>query len=228
MVAWFQHLWITQIFQLIIFSSVKGHRGNINACIVTSSDKLISGSSDKSIRIWELSLGTETEMLQGHSNAVNTLALAKNETILISGSLDKSIRIWDLVKRKQIKVLSSHGDSVSSIRVIKEMMFLSAGKDRVIKLWDLEKIIKPASDRKRNLRSSISEHFKQQEDPRHPECIVAITTRQIQNLVVSPDEKLLLVITAASTIQVWSTSNYEMMNETEIRMNNFHSMPVFL
>ena len=200
---------VITVWDLITFKIkivLKGHRGNINDCLTTSSGKLISASYDKSIRIWDLNTGLEIAMLQGHSNSVNTIALAQDEQILISGSNDKSIRIWDLQnKNKQLRVWSSHGDSVTSIRIIHKTKFISAGNDRMIKLWNLD-------------FTDLNQQGK----------IVVIISQQIQNLVISPDETLLLVTTTASTIQIWTTHNYEMLNETAIKANNVHSMPIFL
>ena len=193
---------------------LEGHSGCVNACICLYDGRLISASNDKSIRIWNLKSAilkdfktlTHVSMLQGHSSPVNTLAIAKNEQILISGGSDKSIRIWDLLTMKQKLVLNVHLEQVTVVRVLKNTQIMSGSKDRILKLWNLGSFIEP-------------------EEPK----VISIINHTIENIIISPDEKLFLIITGASKLQVWTTSQYEWLNESDIiRTNNFHSMPTFL
>jgi WD40 repeat protein len=60
---------------------------------------IISGSEDKSIRIWDLERGEMVGApLTGHTSGVRSLAVAEwsGRTVIVSGSFDGSIRIWDL------------------------------------------------------------------------------------------------------------------------------------
>ena len=57
---------------------------------------LASGSSDKTIRLWDLTTGTCVKTLKGHINDVNSVALLHDNKTLASGSDDKTIRLWDL------------------------------------------------------------------------------------------------------------------------------------
>ncbi len=61
---------------------------------ISKDDKyIISGSKDKSIKIWEQ--GKEIQTLEGHSHGVTCIAFSKDEKYIISGSWDKSIKIWE-------------------------------------------------------------------------------------------------------------------------------------
>ncbi len=66
-------------------------------CIAFSNDVryIISGSCDKSIKIWELENGNEVKTLIGHSEDVSSLAFSYDDRYIISGSFDNSIRIWE-------------------------------------------------------------------------------------------------------------------------------------
>lgn len=75
-----------------------GHDQGVS-CVQLDDQRIISGSSDSTIRIWDLktnnhggSLGQMT--LTGHSATVRCLHLNNNR--LASGSYDMSIKIWDL------------------------------------------------------------------------------------------------------------------------------------
>jgi WD40 repeat protein len=56
-------------------------------------DRLASGSSDKTIRVWDTD-GTVGVVLEGHSDAVNSVAWHPDGMQLASGSLDRTARLW--------------------------------------------------------------------------------------------------------------------------------------
>jgi WD40 repeat protein len=57
-------------------------------------DKLLSGSKDKTIRVWDMETGEHTATLTGHNGAVYALAVHENR--LFSSSHDRTIRMWAL------------------------------------------------------------------------------------------------------------------------------------
>jgi len=66
------------------------HTGPLWVLEITS-DILISGSSDKTIKLWDLTSMKLVKTLEGHTGIVHCLAVHKGK--LISGSDDKSIRV---------------------------------------------------------------------------------------------------------------------------------------
>ena len=73
-----------------------GHRGPINALVFSNKgDKLVSGSSDKSILIWDLlNPGKEPMTLLDHGSWVWSLAIAPAGDTIVSGSQDRTARVW--------------------------------------------------------------------------------------------------------------------------------------
>ncbi len=63
---------------------------------------IISGSYDKTIKIWEKESGKEFQILKGHSHSVNSVAISKDNKYIISGSSDKTIKIWETENYKEI------------------------------------------------------------------------------------------------------------------------------
>ena len=66
-----------------------GHRGWIN-CMTLWDDKLVSGSKDAMIKIWDLNTGQKLRTLKGHQGWVNCTIIWDNK--LISGSDDRTIK----------------------------------------------------------------------------------------------------------------------------------------
>ena len=56
--------------------------------------KIISGSWDNTIKIWDANYGVCLQTLEGHSDDVESVAYSPDGTKIISGSWDKTIKIW--------------------------------------------------------------------------------------------------------------------------------------
>ncbi|KIJ58802.1 hypothetical protein HYDPIDRAFT_101954, partial [Hydnomerulius pinastri MD-312] len=76
---------------------LSGHAGRI-ASVAYSPDgqHIISGSDDKTVRIWNASTGQlVTDPLQGHTASIHSVAYSPDGQHIVSGSFDKTIRIWN-------------------------------------------------------------------------------------------------------------------------------------
>lgn len=77
------------------FSSALGHGGDVNSVVITQNEKfLVSGSSDKTIKLWELVVVKKCELLKRHSSSVNSVVISADGKYIISGSIDKTIKLW--------------------------------------------------------------------------------------------------------------------------------------
>lgn len=76
---------------------LRGHKEVVTSCQIASlhgDPILITGSKDKSIKIWNLVKNACSYTLNGHSKTVLSLKMAGNR--LISGGSDNCVKIWDL------------------------------------------------------------------------------------------------------------------------------------
>ena len=69
-----------------------------------SSQQLLTGGSDSTVRIWDLERGIEQDVLRGHLTAVSALAQNVDGNELFSGSDDGSIIYWNK-QRKNFKTI---------------------------------------------------------------------------------------------------------------------------
>lgn len=72
----------------------KGHTDSVY-CLQFDQRKIISGSRDRTIRIWDVASGQQTKVLTGHQGSV--LCLRYDDKHLITGSSDSTIFVWDLI-----------------------------------------------------------------------------------------------------------------------------------
>ncbi|CAN9215304.1 unnamed protein product [Alternaria alternata] len=74
--------------------------------------------------------------LEGHSDAVSSVASSHDSTLLASASRDKSVKVWKVNSGECIRTLKGHNDAVSSVVFSHDSTLLaSASSDRSVKVW---------------------------------------------------------------------------------------------
>jgi WD40 repeat protein len=54
----------------------------------------LSGSSDKTLRLWDVATGQELRTFKGHMEQVRSVAFSPDGRTALSGSDDKTLRLW--------------------------------------------------------------------------------------------------------------------------------------
>jgi WD40 repeat protein len=78
-------------------------------------DRIISGSWDHSVRVWDGKTGEQLRELKGHTDTVNSVTFSPDGDRIISGSWDHSVRVWDAKTGEQLRELKGHTDAVCSV-----------------------------------------------------------------------------------------------------------------
>jgi len=95
----------------------EGHSDSV--CSVAFSpdgSRIVSGSGDTTIRIWDARSGKEVQKLEGHSSWVCSVAFSPDGSRIVSGSRDATIRIWDTRWGKEVQKLEGMGYVLDSLR----------------------------------------------------------------------------------------------------------------
>ena len=78
------------------YPALLGHDDCVNSIAISNDGKrIISGSYDKTVRIWDAETGKQIHQLNGHDGDVMSVAISNDCKRIISGSDDKTVRIWD-------------------------------------------------------------------------------------------------------------------------------------
>lgn len=121
------------------------HQGWVRSVTVDPVTNLwfATGSSDASLKIWDLASGDLKASLSGHILGVRALVVSNRYSYMFSGSEDKTVRCWDLERTNsaagcQIRNYHGHVGGVYTLALHPELdLLFSAGRDSVIRAWDL-------------------------------------------------------------------------------------------
>lgn len=107
----------------------------------------MSGSGDKTARIWDMDNGTckilniiEPESIDA---GVTSVAISPDALFVAAGSLDMLVRIWDVATGHLIERLKGHKDSVYSVAFSPDGRGLVSGSlDKSLKYWDIGPLLR--------------------------------------------------------------------------------------
>ncbi|CAD8083708.1 unnamed protein product [Paramecium primaurelia] len=159
---------------------IEGHNGTVNSvCYSYDGNIIASGSSDKTIHLWDVKSGEVLNKLYGHNDSVKSVSFSSDGLTLASGSEDNSIRIWDINSGQEILTLLGHDRGVITLSFSSNASLLASGSwDKSIRLWNV------------NTGESIK--------------ILQGHSEGIQSVCFSPDDTILASCSRDKSIFIWS------------------------
>jgi WD40 repeat protein len=71
---------------------------------------IVSGSGDKTVRIWSVENKNQEAILTGHTDSVRSVWMSGDERWIVYGSGEKPVRIWSVMNKTQEAVITRHTD----------------------------------------------------------------------------------------------------------------------
>ena len=119
-----------------------GHKHSIR-CLCTISNKILaSGSTDTTIKLWNIEDRSIMSTLSGHVKGVYALCYVK-EGVLMSGSWDNSLIIWSKSRPESStyshrQVLTGHTTRIMGIIRINNREIVSGEVDGDLMMWNID------------------------------------------------------------------------------------------
>ena len=76
-------------------TTLTGHEDAVICVTSNNTDILISGSQDKTLKVWNIHTGGCITTLTGHTGTIWCCVLSLDSNVIYSGSADNTIKIWD-------------------------------------------------------------------------------------------------------------------------------------
>ncbi|CAG8463821.1 9226_t:CDS:2 [Paraglomus brasilianum] len=128
--------------------SFPGHGSNVVTCLQFDSEKIVSGSDDQCINVYETATGKLINRLEGHGGGVWALQYVGNT--LVSGSTDRTVRVWDIKRGVCTHAFSGHTGTVRCLQIIMPQatsdssiveppipLIVTGSRDSTLRVWRL-------------------------------------------------------------------------------------------
>lgn len=150
------------------------------------------------LQLWDASTNELLFNLEGHTNAVNSVAFSSDGKILASGSWDDTIRIWNSTNGQHLITFRGHRDGVSTVTFSPDGETLASGShDDTIKLWNSDG----------QVRATLRGHA----DP-------------VRSVAFSPDGKILASGSDDNTVRLWNPTTADHIMTLEGHTNQVSSV----
>ncbi|KAF2215130.1 hypothetical protein CERZMDRAFT_109906 [Cercospora zeae-maydis SCOH1-5] len=132
----------------------RAHHRHVVTCLLFDSDKILTGSDDTKINVYDTKTGALRNRLEGHEGGV--WALQYDGDILVSGSTDRSVRVWDIKSGRCLQIFQGHTSTVRCLVILqpvqvdtepdgtpimmpKEPLIITGSRDSTLRVWKLPK-----------------------------------------------------------------------------------------
>jgi F-box and WD-40 domain protein CDC4 len=130
----------------------RAHHRHVVTCLLFDSDKILTGSDDTKINVYDTKTGQLRNRLEGHEGGVWALQYEGNT--LVSGSTDRSVRVWDIESGRCKQVFQGHTSTVRCLVILKpvqidtapdgtpimmpkEPLIITGSRDSTLRVWKL-------------------------------------------------------------------------------------------
>ncbi|EEP80561.1 cell division control protein 4 [Uncinocarpus reesii 1704] len=130
----------------------RAHDRHVVTCLQFDTDKILTGSDDTNIHVYDTKTGAIKSTLEGHEGGV--WALEYHGNTLVSGSTDRSVRVWDIEKAECTQTFQGHTSTVRCLKILlpteigrkpdgtietmpKEPLIITGSRDSSLRVWRL-------------------------------------------------------------------------------------------
>ena len=198
-----------------------GHTDAVN-CVAFSPDgeRIVSGSNDRTLRMWDARTSQEILTFTGHSGSVLCAVFRRDGTQIVSGSADETLKVWDATTGQELRNLSGHTNFINTVAISGDgRQIVSGSGDHTLKVWDAmtaKEILTLAghtgsvnsvafSPDGRQIVSGSNDDTLKVWDATKGQGILTLTghTDSVHSVAFSPDGKQIVSGSADRTLKVW-------------------------
>jgi mitogen-activated protein kinase organizer 1 len=190
-------------------------------------EHIMSGSQDKSIKLWNPYKGLMIKSYDMHSHDVLDLAILQDNTKFASVGMDKQVYFTDSIKGNVIRRFYGHTDRINTIAINKnEEVLVSGSYDCSVRIWDLKSQNKDAVQTLSHAKDSITKVIVLRDkivsasvdgkirlyDIRMGQMLCDNFEFAINSFDISPDENFCIISGLDNGIRLYDMNNGEIIN----------------
>ncbi|KAF2739616.1 WD40 repeat-like protein [Polyplosphaeria fusca] len=207
----------------------RAHQRHVVTCLQFDTDKILTGSDDTNINVYDTKTGALRSRLEGHEGGVWALQYEGNT--LVSGSTDRSVRVWDIEKGKCTQVFQGHTSTVRCLVILKptqigetldgqpilmpkEPLIITGSRDSSLRVW---KLPQPGE-------RSIMQSGPPTNDHDNPYFIRALTGHHHSVRAIAAHGDTLVSGSYDCTVRVWKISTGEVLHRLQGHSQKVYSV----
>ncbi|KAF8586681.1 nuclear mRNA splicing protein [Ramaria rubella] len=196
---------------------------------------VLTGGQDRTIRLWNPSLGTEIKVYKGHGYEVLSITVSPDNARFASSGGDRSIFLWEVATGNTIRRISGHMGRVNVVEFNSDASVVASGSfDSTVRLWDLRaqnrqpiQTLDDARDAIQTLHvgttevisGSVDGHVRTY-DLRKGELRSDFLGSPVTSVLPTADGQTILVQTLDSTVRLMDAQNGKLLNTFKGHVND--------
>ncbi|MCI0538948.1 MAG: serine/threonine protein kinase [Verrucomicrobiales bacterium] len=118
--------------------TLRGHGGPIIAAAYSPDGRrIVTGSADKTARVWDEATGKELLSLSGHTASIRAAAFSSNGQQIVTGSSDGKVKVWSAATGANPLTFNGQSDRVFAVAFSPDSQWIATGgEDPTAKIWD--------------------------------------------------------------------------------------------
>ena len=118
--------------------TLRGHfEAVISVAVSPDGQRIVTGSEDRTAKVWETATGRELLTLKGHRGPIYSVAFSPDGQRIVTGSADKTAKVWEALSGSELLTLKGHRDAIVSVAFSPDGRRIVTGSvDKTAKVWE--------------------------------------------------------------------------------------------